>query len=119
MGLFSGLATLPLAPVRGAAWVAQQVADEADRQLYDEDQIRREMLQLEVDYDEGKISEEERAYMEDALFERLDIARERAREERLEAEVLEEEPFEGELLDEPPIEAEVVEEDAPEIEERW
>jgi len=88
MGLFSGLVTLPLAPVRGAAWVTQQVADEADRQLYDEDQIRREMLQLEMDYDEGKISEEERTHMEDALFERLEIARERARD--LQAEELEE-----------------------------
>ena len=101
MGLFSGLATLPLAPVRGAAWVSKQVADEADRQLYDEDQIRREMIQLEIDYDDGKIGEEERAEMEDALLERLEISRERAREERREAEELE-------ALEEPP-----------ETEERW
>jgi hypothetical protein len=82
VGFLTGLATLPLAPVRGTAWVAQQVADEADRQLYDEAQIRREMLQLELDYDEGKIGDEERANMEDALLERLAIARERRREER-------------------------------------
>jgi hypothetical protein len=73
---------LPLAPARGAAWVAQQVADEADRQLYDEAQIRREMLQLELDYEDGKIGDEERANMEDALLERLAIARERQRQER-------------------------------------
>ena len=109
MGFFSGLATLPLAPVRGAAWVTKQVADEADRQLYDEDQIRREMLQLEIDYDEGKISDEEREREEDALFERLEVAHERRREERLEAEGFEEEP----------IDAEVIEEDAPDVEERW
>jgi Gas vesicle protein G len=109
VGFFTGLVTLPLAPVRGAAWVTQQVADEADRQLYDEDQIRREMLQLEIDYDEGKIGDEERAREEDALFERLEVARERAREEQHEAEV----------LDEPPIEGEVVEEEGPDIEERW
>jgi len=35
VGLISGLLTLPLAPVKGAAWVAEQVADEADRELYD------------------------------------------------------------------------------------
>ena len=29
MGLFASLITLPLAPVRGTAWVAQQVAEEA------------------------------------------------------------------------------------------
>jgi hypothetical protein len=81
--------------VRGAAWVSKQVADEADRQLYDEDQIRREMIQLEIDYDDGKIGDEERADMEDALLERLEISRERAREERREAEELE-------ALEEPP-----------------
>jgi Gas vesicle protein G len=83
VGFLSGLVTLPLAPVRGAAWVAEQVADEADRQLYDEEQIRREMMQLELDHDDGKIGEEERADMEDALLDRLAIAREREREERL------------------------------------
>ena len=92
MGLFSGLVTLPLAPVRGAAWVADQVADEADRKLYDENQIRNEMMQLEIDYDDGQIGEEERTEMEDALLERLEIARERARGERLAATELEEAP---------------------------
>ena len=33
VGLFTSLVTLPLAPVRGAAWVVDQVAQEADRQL--------------------------------------------------------------------------------------
>jgi coenzyme F420-reducing hydrogenase delta subunit len=92
MGFFTGLATLPLAPVRGAAWIAEQVADEADRKLYDEEQIRREMMQLELDYDDGTIGDEERAEMEDALLERLAVARERMREERLLAAELDEVP---------------------------
>jgi hypothetical protein len=74
MGIFSGLLTLPLAPVRGVMWVAEQVADEAQRKLYDEDQIRAELLQLELDSEEGKLSEEERARNEDDLFERLAVA---------------------------------------------
>jgi hypothetical protein len=82
MGFLTGLVTLPLAPVRGAAWVAQQVADEADRQLYDENVIRRELLQLELDHDEGRIGEEEREHNERALFDRLAVARRRAAEER-------------------------------------
>ncbi len=77
MGLFTGLLTLPLAPVRGVAWVAEQVLEEADRQLYDEDNIRREMLQLELDFDDGKIDEEERRQREDALLERLAISQSR------------------------------------------
>ena len=60
MGLFTGLITLPLAPVRGVAWIAEQVMEEIERELYDEDSIRREMLQLELDFDDGLIDEEER-----------------------------------------------------------
>jgi hypothetical protein len=97
MGFFSGLVTLPLAPVRGAAWVAEQVADEADRKLYDEEQIRREMMELELDHDDGKIGDEERADMEEALLDRLAIARERAREEELMAEELDEIPDDEEV----------------------
>ena len=81
-GLFSGLLTLPLAPVRGVVWVAEQVAEEADRQLYDEGQIRSELLQLELDHDDGLIGDEERAELEDALLERLAVAQRRAQEER-------------------------------------
>lgn len=77
MGLFTGLATLPLAPVRGVAWVAEQLVEEADRQLYDENNIRRELLQLELDFDDGKISEEERQHREDDLFERLAVSQAR------------------------------------------
>ena len=82
MGLFSALVTLPLAPVRGAAWVAEQVADEADRQMFDESRIRAQLLELEMDHEEGRIGDEERAALEDELLERLAVARQRAREER-------------------------------------
>lgn len=74
MGLFTGLVTLPLAPVRGVMWITEQIMDEMDRQLYDEDNIRREMLQLEMDYEEGMIDEEERHVREEALLERLAIS---------------------------------------------
>jgi hypothetical protein len=71
MGLFTGLLTLPLAPVRGVVWVAEQVVEELDRQLYDEDSIRRELLQLELEYEDGMIGEEERQMKEQELMERL------------------------------------------------
>jgi hypothetical protein len=77
MGFFTGLLTLPLAPVRGVVWVTEQVAEEIDRQLYDEGNIRREMLALELDYDDGKIDEEERQAQEEALFERLAVSQAR------------------------------------------
>jgi len=80
MGLISGLLTLPLAPVRGAAWVAQQVAEEADRELFDEDRIRRELAELDLQADEEGLSDEERAHLEDDLLARLDVARRRRAE---------------------------------------
>jgi Gas vesicle protein G len=74
MGLFTGLLTLPLAPVRGVVWVAEQVTEELERQLYDEDSIRREMLQLELDHEDGLIDDEERRRKEEDLMERLSIS---------------------------------------------
>jgi Gas vesicle protein G len=74
MGLFTGLLTLPLAPVRGVAWIAEQVMEEMDRELYDEDNIRRELVQLELDFEDGLIDEEERQVREDALLERLAVS---------------------------------------------
>lgn len=81
MGLFKELVLLPLAPVRGTAWVAEQIADEADRQLYDEDNIKRELVQLEIDAEEGHVGPKERAAKEDDLLDRLAVARQRQAEE--------------------------------------
>jgi hypothetical protein len=81
MGLFKELVLLPLAPVRGTAWVAEQITEEAERRLYDEDSIKREMLQLEIESDEGLLGEKERAAKEDELLDRLAVARQRQAEE--------------------------------------
>jgi hypothetical protein len=77
MGLFTALLTLPLAPVRGAVWVADQVAQEAERQLYDEDRIRAELLQLEFEAEEGGLTPEEVAAREDDLIQRLAMSQSR------------------------------------------
>lgn len=71
MGLFTGLITLPLAPVRGVVWVAERVAEEVERELYDEGNIRRELLQLELDHEDGKLSDEDRNAQEEVLLQRL------------------------------------------------
>ena len=85
MGLFTGLLTLPLAPVRGVAWVAEQVADEVERELYDEDRIRSELLQLEMEAEDGLIGDEERRMREDELLQRLAVAQERRQEMPIDA----------------------------------
>ncbi len=75
MGLLSGLLTLPLAPVRGTIWIAEQLAAEAARQLADDATIRRELAELEARYELGEIDEHEYVRQEDDLLERLERAR--------------------------------------------
>jgi hypothetical protein len=101
VGLFKELALLPLAPVRGTAWIAEQLAEEAERELYDENRIKRELLQLELDEEEGRISAREREEKEGELLERLQIARERAsgEGERLDAAVEAAEMEDSEVID--------------------
>jgi hypothetical protein len=81
MGLFRELTLLPLAPLRGTVKVAEVLAEEADRRLYDEDNIKRELIQLEIDAEEGRVGDVERARVEEELMERLAVARRRATEE--------------------------------------
>jgi len=77
MGLITGLLTLPLAPVRGTIWLAEQLAEAADAELYDENRIRRELMELELLADDGVLGEDERRMREDELLQRLSVARQR------------------------------------------
>lgn len=77
MGLLTGLLTLPLAPVRGTVWVAEQVLEEAERQYYDPGVIRRRLEDVDTMRQRGQISEEEAEQMEDELVERLMESRRR------------------------------------------
>ena len=76
MGLITGLLTLPLAPVRGVAWVTEKVAEQAEQELYDENRIMRELAELESAHDEGQVSDEQFDADVDLLLERLQIGRE-------------------------------------------
>jgi Gas vesicle protein G len=81
MGLITGLLTLPLAPVRGTVWLAERIQEQAEAELYDEDSIRDQLMELEALNEAGEIDDEERAAAEDVLLERLVAARGLAREE--------------------------------------
>jgi Gas vesicle protein G len=76
MGLITGLLTLPLAPVRGVAWVAEKVAEQAELELYDENRIMMELGELEAAHERGEISQEQFQSGVDELLERLQIGRE-------------------------------------------
>jgi hypothetical protein len=75
MGLITGLLTLPLAPVRGVAWVAEQVADQAEQEMYDEGRIMRELAAVELAHDAGEIDDGQLAEQVDGLLERLEEGR--------------------------------------------
>jgi hypothetical protein len=75
MGLITGLLTLPLAPVRGVAWVAEKVAEQAELELYDENRIMGELAELERAKEAGELDEEQFNRHVDQLLERLEIGR--------------------------------------------
>jgi Gas vesicle protein G len=72
MGLVTGLLTLPLAPVRGTIWVAEQLVAEAERELRDERSVRRRLAEAERQFDAGTLTVEEYEAIEDELLEQLD-----------------------------------------------
>jgi hypothetical protein len=71
MGLIGGLLTLPLAPVRGLAWVFEQVVDEAEAQLHDPARIRAELADAEAALERGEMDEETYEELERELLTRL------------------------------------------------
>lgn len=72
MGLITGIVTLPLMPVRGTAWVLEQVLTAAEREYYDPDRVWAELAELERALTDGRISEEEFDQREDELLDRLE-----------------------------------------------
>lgn len=71
MGLISGLLTLPLAPVRGVAWVAEQIKEEADRQWSDPATIQAALTDIEAMREAGEIDDAEADAREEELLQRL------------------------------------------------
>jgi hypothetical protein len=80
VGLISGLLTLPLAPVRGTVWLAERIQEQAEHELYDEDVIRAQLMELEEARQSGEYDEEDIAAAEDILLERLLTSRAMAAE---------------------------------------
>jgi predicted phosphoribosyltransferase len=81
VGLLSGLLTLPLAPVRGTVWVAEQIAAQAERELGDETALRRRLAEAEREFELGALTVEEYEAIEDELLERIELLREARRQE--------------------------------------
>ncbi|MFF5636107.1 gas vesicle protein GvpG [Streptomyces sp. NPDC012825] len=72
MGLLTQLLMLPVAPVRGAVWVAQRVVEQAEDEYYDPAPVWRELRELESRLVRGEIDQEAFDRREDELLDRLD-----------------------------------------------
>jgi Gas vesicle protein G len=75
VGLLSGLLTFPLAPVRGVAWIAERLQEQAYEQAYSPAALQRQLSTAQNDLDEGRLSEEEYEAIEDLIVDRLLQAR--------------------------------------------
>jgi hypothetical protein len=71
MGLITGLLTLPLAPVRGVAWIAEQVRQEAEREWNDPAALQDALDDVQARREAGLIDDAEADRLEDELIERL------------------------------------------------
>ena len=71
MGLITGLLTLPLAPVRGVAWIAEQVREEAERQWMDPAALQEALHDVQARREAGLIDDTEADRLEEELIERL------------------------------------------------
>ena len=71
MGFFTELLLLPLAPVRGVAWVGQKITDQVDHQMNDPGVIRAQIDELDAAFDRGEMTEAERDEQQEVLLRRL------------------------------------------------
>ena len=78
MGPLETLVALPVwGPIGLVLWVAENVQEQAERQLYGQDALRGRLMELELSFDLGEIGEEEFLEEEAALLEALEAAQER------------------------------------------
>ena len=71
-----------LAPIKGVAWLAQQIQTETNRQLFDQQVIKARLAELQELYDSELISEAELRKAEEKLLERLQVALQREQERK-------------------------------------
>lgn len=71
MGLFTGLLTLPFAPVRGVIWLGERLLDQAYRELNDPETIYQQLAEIEEARASGELSAQDSADAEAELVARL------------------------------------------------
>jgi hypothetical protein len=72
MGLITGLLTLPLAPVRGTVWIAEQLAAEAEREMRESQSPRRRLIEAERRLELGLLTVDEYEVIEEEALDALE-----------------------------------------------
>lgn len=76
MSLLGAAVRAPFAgPIKGVLWIVQTLVEHAERELYDEDNIQKDLLKLEQRYELGEITIEDFESAEAELLERLNHTR--------------------------------------------
>ena len=75
MGFLTGVLLLPLAPLRGTIWLAERLTEVAERELDSDVTVKRLLVEAEIAFESGELSEAEYEQVEDELLERLELAR--------------------------------------------
>jgi hypothetical protein len=71
VGVIGNLLLLPLAPVRGLAWVTEVITEEAEREIAANADPARRLEELGAKTATGEITPEEAARLEEELIEQL------------------------------------------------
>jgi len=66
------LDTILLSPVNGVSWLASKIKEQAEREMLDEESVRRELREIYHELDRKLITEEEFEAREELLLERLE-----------------------------------------------
>jgi len=64
-----------LIPVKGVVWIGKKLTETADVEITDKSKIREELLDLQMRFEMGEVSEEEYKKKETRLLEKLEAIR--------------------------------------------
>ena len=85
MILFKLLALPITAPAAGIRYCIEKVVEYAEHELTDDEPVREQLLELQIELEEGRVTEDEYAEREAVLLTRLREIRELRKQQALEA----------------------------------
>lgn len=80
--MFIDLLFAPItAPIKGLAWIGEKILEQADSELDDKDNLKKQLLELQLKFDMGEIPEDEFEVLEEELLLAIQAMEDAEREE--------------------------------------